>query len=163
MGQVLHFPNLKVSNERSNATGTKVTDASAVDHACLDVFARNDASNPLYVSAGAGFNLLGQDIHDASSANINDSGGAYVALGAGTTVPAGTDYVQVSSTLGEPVVISFAANLAGAAASVLKIYLVPGGAPGKMDFVPGSSNKAFIKSLSANAITEGYVTLNFIG
>jgi len=45
----------------------------------------------------------------------------------------------------------------------LQVYLVPGGAPGKLEFIPGSSNLAFIRSLSANSITDGYVTLNFIG
>jgi hypothetical protein len=164
MGMILHFPNLKAQNERANHTGTLVDDDQAVEHVCLDVFARNDSANPLFVSAAVSTaNILGQDFHDAADTNVNDTGGAYVALGGGVTIPAGTDFVQVSSTMGEPIEISFAADLASAGASTKKIYLVPGGAPGKLEFIPGSDNKAFIRSLSANSITEGYVTLNFLG
>lgn len=108
-------------------------------------------------------NLLANDIHDASSANINGSGGAFVAFGSGITIPAGTKAVQVSSNLGQPVEISFAVNLAGAAASTQKIYLVAGGAPGTLPFIPGSNNLAFIKSLSATGVTSQYITMNFIG
>jgi hypothetical protein len=163
MADVLHFPNLKAANARANATGTGVTDFGGADKVCLDVFARNDSSNPLYISGSSTFNIVGQDFHDASSANINAVGGAYVALGAGVTIPAGTKYVQISSTCGEPLDIAFAANLAGAAASVKKVNIVQGGAPGKLEFIPSTDNKAFIRSLSANAITDGYVAINFIG
>lgn len=164
MGQVLHFPNLKAANQRANSTGTQVTDDQAEVHNCLDVFARNDAANPLFISGGAStLNLLARDVHDASAANVNGSAGAYIAFGNGITIPAGTEYVQISSTMGEPIEISFSANLAGAGASTKKVYLVPGGAPGKLEFIPATENQAFIRSLSTNSVTEGYVTINFTG
>lgn len=108
-------------------------------------------------------NILSQDIHDATAAPINDSGGAFIAFGAAVTIPVATKEVQISSNLGEPVEVSFAANVGGAAASALKVYLVQGGAPGRVPFIPGSSNKAFIRSLSGNSITDGYITMNFYG
>lgn len=165
MGMILHFPNLKAANARSNSTGTQVTADDASIHNCLDVFARNDGDNPLFVSGTtvSTANILAQDIHDASATQVNDSAAAYVAFGAGITIPAGTQYVQISSTMGEPIEISFAANLGAAGASTKKVYLVPGGAPGKLEFIPATENLAFIRSLSAIDITEGYVTMNFIG
>lgn len=108
-------------------------------------------------------NLLANDIHDATAAPINGSGGAFIAFGSGITIPAGTKAVQCSSNLGQPVQISFAVNLAGAAASTQKIYLVAGGAPGTLPFIPGSNNLAFIRSLSATGVSAQYITLNFIG
>lgn len=165
MGQVLFFPNLKDSDQRANATGTTVTDAAIVDHTCLDVFARNDSSNPLYVtgSSTSTFNILKQDIHDASASSINGSGGAYKAFGSAITIPAGTKYVQISSTCGEPIEVAFGADATAAATSAKKAYLVEGGAPGKLEFIPATENKAFIRSLSTNAISSGYVTLIFLG
>lgn len=165
MGMVIHFPNLKALDQRANSTGTQVTADDATVHNCLDVFARNDVDNPLYVTGGtsSSANLLAHDFHDASATQVNDSGGAYVAFGAGITIPAGVQLVQISSTMGEPVEISFAANLGAAGASTKKVYLVPGGAPGKLEFIPETENLAFIRSLSANDITEGYVTMNFVG
>lgn len=163
MSNVIYFPNLKASGFRPTATGTQVTDAALEDHACMDVFARNDASNPLFVSGASVATILAQDIHSAAATTVNGSAGAYVALGAAVTIPAGTKSVQISSTMGEPVEISFAANSGAAAASVAKAYLVAGGAPGKLDLIPGANNKAFIKSLSTTSITDGYVTLIFMG
>jgi hypothetical protein len=161
----LYFPNLKAAGARPTSTGTVVTDAGAVDHSCLDVFARNDAANPLFtssVSAGTD-NILAQDIHDAAAANINAVGGAFVAFGSGITIPAGTKRVQISSTLGEPVAVSFAANVGAAVASAKKVFMVQGGAPGTIDFIPGTENLIFIRSLSATAINDGYVAINFMG
>lgn len=165
MADVLYFPNLKASTQKANATGTALTDDQAVDRVCLDVFSRNDAANPLFVTgvAGSTFNILGQDIHDASSDNIDVAGGSYVAFGGAVTIPSGTKYVQISSTLGEPVEIAFGADATAAASSVKKAYLVEGGAPGKLEFIPATENKVFIRSLSANAIDSGYVTLIFLG
>lgn len=163
MGQVIFFPNMKDLDQRANATGTAVTAADATVHACLDVFARNDASNPLYTSAASTLNILDQDIHDAAGAPINGSAGAYIAFGTAITIPAGTELVQISSTLGEPVEIAFGADATAAATSAKKVYLVPGGSPGKLEFIPATENKAFIRSLSTTAISDGYVTLNFLG
>ncbi len=164
MSNVLYFPNLKAAGERPTSTGTVVTDAALEDHSCLDVFARNDVANPLFTTPAAGTdNILGQDIHDASAVAVNGSAGAYVALGAAVTIPAGTKRVQISSTMGEPISISFAANVGAAAASTKRVNLVQGGAPGTLDFIPGVDNKAFIRSLSATGVTDGYVALNFIG
>lgn len=163
MADVLFFPNLKRSNERAAATGTSVTAADASVHACLDTFVRNDASNPIYTSATSTLNILGQEIHDAATTGINGSAGAYVAFGAAATIPAGTKYVQISSTCGEPLQVAFGADATAAATSAKKAYLVPGGAPGKLEFIPATENKAFIRSLSTTAIAEGYVTLIFLG
>jgi hypothetical protein len=165
VANVLYFPNLRAAGEAiKNATGTVVTDAGAVDHACLDTFVRNDALNPLFVSSGVSTaNILAQDIHNATVTNINASGGAYVVFGAGITIPAGTTFVQISSTCGQPLEVTFAANIGAAAASTKKVYLVQGGAPGTLAFIPGVDNLIFIKSLSLTAITSGYVAVNFIG
>ena len=164
MSNVLYFPNLRAIGEKPTATGTDVTDAALVDHSCLDVFVRNDSTNPIFATTSESQkNILGQDIHDAATTGVNGSAGAYVAFGAAVTIPATTKKVQISSTMGEPLEISFADVLANAGASVKKVYLVQGGAPGTIDFSPGTSNKVFIKSLSTTAISEGYVTVNFIG
>jgi hypothetical protein len=155
----VYFANLKKA-----ITGALVTDASAVIHRCADVFARNDSSNPLFVTLSGGFTLQNlADIHDAASVNINAVSGAYKALGAAITIPAGTDFIQVSSTLDEPCEIVFAANIGTIGAGSPRLYLVPGGAPGKLDFIPSTNNKAFVRSLSANPISSGYLALNCIG
>jgi len=107
--------------------------------------------------------ILAQDIHNAASTNINANGGAFVAFGSALTIPAGTKEVQISSNLGEPVQVSFAANLGAAAASASQVYLVQGGAPGRVPFIPGANNLVFIRSLSATAITDGYIAINFYG
>lgn len=108
--------------------------------------------------------LVAQDIHDASAATINGSGGAFVAFGAGITIPAGAKGIQISSNLGEPVQVSLAANSGAASASAQKVYLVPGGSPGAIiPFILGAGNKLFIRSLSANTITSSYITANIVG
>lgn len=164
MSNVLYFPNMHQLGQKPTSTGVQVTAADATVHACLDVFARNDASNPLITSpAATTANLLSRDIHDASTANINASGGAYVAFGTAITIPAGTFKVQISSTMGEPVEISFASAIGTAAASTKKVFIVEGGAPGTLDFIPGANNKIFVKSLSLNAIASGYIAINFMG
>lgn len=164
MSNVLYFPNLHKLGESPNSTATTVTAANATVHACLDVFPRNDVTNPVFTSpAVSTATILLQDIHDASATSVNGSAGAYKAFGAAITVPAGTTKVQLSSTMGEPVEISFASAIGTAGASTKKVFLVPGGAPGYLDFVPGASNKIFIKSLSTTAITDGYIAINCTG
>ncbi len=108
-------------------------------------------------------NILAQDIHNAATTQINDNAAAFVAFGSAITIPAGTKEVQISSNLGEPVEVSFAANVGAAAASTLKVFLVQGGAPGRVPFIPGTSNLAFIRSLSTIDITDGYIAMNFYG
>lgn len=164
MSNVIYFPNLKTADVSPIGTGTQVTAADASVHACLDVFARNDVTNPLFTSPVASTaTILLQDIHDASATSVNGSAGAYKAFGAAITVPAGTTKVQLSSTMGEPVEISFASAIGTAGASTKKVFLVPGGAPGYLEFVPGASNKIFIKSLSTTVITDGYICINLTG
>lgn len=163
MSNVLYFPNLKTLGVSPVSTGASVTAADASVHACLDVFPRNTAADALNVTFASTANLLARDIHDATAAPINGSAGAYIAFGTGITIPAGVREVQVSSNLGEPVEISFAANVGAATASTKKIFMVPGGAPGTLKFVPSTENKMFIRSLSTTAIASSYITANFMG
>lgn len=163
MSNVLYFPNLKSAGNKAVSTGTEFTDAGSVVHTCLDVAIYQKAGEAIATTFASTQTILLQDFHDASTANINAVGGAFVAFGSGVTIPSGTKYVQISSTCGEPIQIAFAANLGGAAASTAKVYLVPGGAPGILAFIPATNNLAFVKSLSSTALTDGYITMNFIG
>lgn len=109
-------------------------------------------------------NILAQDIHDATATNINANGGAFVAFGSAITIPASAKSIYLSSNLGEPVQVSLAANVGAAAASTQQVYLVQGGNPGaSIPVTIGAGNKLFIRSLSATAITDGFITVNVVG
>lgn len=163
MSNVIYFPNLRAAGNRAVNTGTEITDQATVDHTCLDIAVYQKSGETLSVLQTATESILLQDIHDAASVAINDVSGAFVNFGAAVTIPALTKFVQISSTCGEPIQISFSANLAGAAASTSQVYMVPGGSPGVLQFIPGANNKVFIRSLSASGLTDGYVTINFMG
>jgi hypothetical protein len=170
MGDVIHFPNLKAANLRSVATGTQITDASAANHACLDVFARNDAINPLYVSGVSGIRVRETRFHDAAGVNINDVSGAFVEIGTDPATAAAapaaiantTSKLIISSTIGEPLCIRLGAN-AGAAALASDLCIINRGQSVEIDVALIATNQLWIRSLTSVAVTDGILTMNLCG
>lgn len=161
MSNVLYFPNLRAAGDRPTATGTVVTDASTVDKTCLDVFARNDAVNPLYVSTSAG-TVVETRFHDCSSTQINGSAGAFVEIETAAALTHTITQMMVNCTFGEPIRIRKAAT-ALAAASASDIALLNQGQSATFDVSLSSGDKLWVKSASTTAVTTGYLTLNLKG
>lgn len=108
-------------------------------------------------------NILRRTIHDASAVAIQGSGGSFVAFGDGAAVGVTGKMVVVSSTIGQPLQISAAANAGAAAASTKRFYINQGEGPTTFPFQLAAGDLLWIRSLSSTGATGGYVTLNIGG
>lgn len=166
MSSGIFFQNLKALGQRYMATGTQVTDSAAVNRACLDVFARNTATDPLYVSVVSGLRVRETRFHDCASVNINDNAGAFVEVGTGGYAAAiGANAilrVHVAAAFGEPITFRVAAN-AGAAAAAADAFILNRGGTAEFDVLISPGDRLWVRSLTAVSITDGILTLNLAG
>lgn len=162
MGMILHFPNLKADNERANSTGTIVLDDQNVQHQCLDVFPRNDAANPIFVSGGSSaVDVVATKYHDCAVQGINSSAGAFVAVGDGLAMPSDVIELNVNAAFGQPLEFRLGADAAAAAAAPTKFITNKGAAVTLSVQIP-SGSFLWVRSLDA-AVSSGLMALNLMG
>ena len=102
--------------------------------------------------------------HNAAVTNINGNAGAYVEVTPSAALPVATKQIQISSNVGESISLAIAIDATAALTSTKKFNLVAGGAPGRIDVQDILvTDRIWVRSLSANAINTGDLTLNFLG
>lgn len=114
--------------------------------------------------------ILADDIiatrhHDTSVTAINGSAGALVELrqdnaSAGAALPAAVKKIHVSCTFGEPIEILSGPN---AGAATRKVIANLGEGPLVLEVKMTSGHSVFVRSLSATGVSEGVLTVNFLG
>lgn len=168
MSSVLYYPNLRAAGQKPTSTGTTVTDVNGDERACLDIFARSSIAEPLLVS-GVGFaagSIREARFHDTSVTNINGSAGAFIQVGTGAYAALAVSNVianiKVNAAFGEPLVFRLGAN-AGAAAAAADLFLLNMGAAADFPAILAPGDRLWVRSLSANAVTSGYLILNLVG
>lgn len=166
MANVLYFPNLKTTTQKANSTGTAVTDAGAAEHICLDVFARNDASNPLYTAgAPVALSVLATKFHDCAVTAIQNSAGAFVQVGTrgGDTagMPDEIFEVSVNAAFGQPLDFRLGAD-ATAAAAAEPLFILNKGAALTLSVRISVGEKIWVRSLDT-ASSSGFLILNLVG
>lgn len=116
--------------------------------------------SPLPVSVQGGLDVKKAEIHDISATNINASGGAFVALGSGAALGSIIQKLQLSYTAGEPLEFGVGAS---AGAATRKWVANQGEGPMLLDILLAAADKVWVRSLSLNAVSSGYITTNFLG
>lgn len=115
---------------------------------------------PVTLSGATGLDIKKTYFHDIAAANINATSGSFVALGDGSAIGAAVSKLQMTATEGEP--LQFAVG-ASAGAAVKRWISNQGEGPQNLDIALLSGDKLWVKSLSANAVMAGYITLNLVG
>lgn len=100
------------------------------------------------------------EFHNITSANINGSAGAFVALGSGAALGYTIKSLQISYTAGEPLQFGVGAS---AGAAVKKWIINQGDGPVNLIISLSATDKLWVKSLSTTAVSAGYITVNFMG
>lgn len=149
MGDVLYIPNLKKS-----VTGTVVGSAN-----CADVFPRNDALNPLFVSSVAATGLDVVDFLDTpivDATTINGSAGAFVQVVA--SLAAAVTKIQVMDTSG-----AFMGVFVGPAAGEVLKFIYGPGSDSSLDVSIPAGSRVSLRSMEAAAPTAGFIAIQFLG
>ena len=111
-------------------------------------------------ASGSAVDVLKAEFHNMTSVNINGSAGAFVAVGSGAAIGFSIQKIQLSYTSGEPLEFGIGAS---AGAAVRKFIVNQGDGPVALDLVLATTDKLWVKSLSATSVTSGYLTLNLMG
>lgn len=103
--------------------------------------------------------------HDCATTTINASGGALVEIRTdsgtgGAALPAAVKAIQISCTFGTPVEILSGANSGSA---TRKVVANLGEGPTVLPCKMTSGHSVFVRSLNASSISEGVLTVNFLG
>lgn len=103
--------------------------------------------------------------HDMTLTGLNAAGGALVEMRVdnsttGTGLAAAVKKIHISSTIGEPIEIRTGAN---SGASTRRAVLNLGDGPLFLECIITSGHGVYLRSMSSNAITEGVLTINFLG
>ncbi len=106
-------------------------------------------------------NIVGIGLYnDAAAHNITAS---FTEVAGSAAVPATTKRLQISSIIGNPIMISAAADSGAAAASTKQIALVAGGGPIYAEYTYVTGDKLFMKTLDGTTVSDGNFVINFLG
>lgn len=154
---------LYLANLKRMASGTSLVVGVATKR-CLDVFVRNDASNPIYVAGVSGLEVLEYRFHDCSSTQINQVGGAYVEIETAAAIANTIQKMIICPTFGEPLIIRKAADAAAAAAqATAPVAVLNRGQTLTIECSLVATDRLWVRSLSATDITSGELVVNLLG
>lgn len=109
--------------------------------------------------------------HDCAIVGINDNAGAFVAVGINTNTQAPAPFVfaqntltlQITVTEGEALQFRIGANAGAAAANPDKFIVNRGDGPVDLVCSFAATDRLWVRSLTTTAITDGLLTINFMG
>lgn len=118
---------------------------------------RGFGSLPSAIPVSPGGDVIETRYFDASSTNINEVSGAYVAVGAALASSVGT--VHVTTTIGEPLDFAIGADCS---APTTKWIVNRGEGPLVIGNVIASGRQICVRSLSAASVSSGEIVLNLM-
>lgn len=115
-------------------------------------------------SSSSTSNVVGTKYHDMSATSINASGGAFVEVRAAGVLAAAVKKINMAYTAGEPLAFRAAADPTSAAALSSDLFVINQGEDEQsLNVQIAAGLKLFVRSLSANAVSTGYITMNLLG
>jgi hypothetical protein len=108
--------------------------------------------------------VVSTKFHDISSVNINANSGAFVEVRAVGALPSDVTRINMSYTAAQPLQFRAAADAAAAAALSSDLFVAnQGDTIQDMSLQISAGAKLWVRSLSATAVTSGYITMNLLG
>lgn len=155
MSTVIYFPNLKASGDRPTLTGTMVG-----TKACMDVNVANSVAIPVALTS---FSYKEHRFHDVSLTNINASAGAFIEVVTAAAIANTITEMRVNWNGGAAFIISTGADATAAALSTNIIAAVGQGQTFAIGVSLASGDKVWVRAMENAAITDGQLTLMFLG
>jgi hypothetical protein len=134
----------------------------------LKTLDNGDGTETLYIAIMAqstNLTLTGRGVLQDNSVNTIFPSPTFTQFGGNGMgyIPTNTKAILVSSTIGDPVVLSIASALASASGSALQVMLVPGAGPITLSYISNPGDIVFLATLDGATGSVGYMTLNFQG